>query len=154
MSHPLDKQQKAVAWYPSHFRWKPDGLVIDTAVPRDTLIGEPFGNYLLVRPINPEPGEQVELIFGSISSGEPLVATHTISSERRITHVEFTFGKRTDTVVFTESWNETATPFELGVLKAGRYRLHQVPVEQENVRDVDVLLHNALEIVVKERVEP
>lgn len=145
----------AFAWYPSHFRLRTEGLVFDTAVPRDTLIGEPFGNYLMVRPINPAPGERVELIFGFISSGEPLETDHTLAwDDRGVGQVEFTFGQRTDTAVYTESWNETASPFDPGVLRAGCYRLHQVPTQQEHVRDLDFLLGRTLDIIVAERTGP
>lgn len=50
-------------WKPSHYRWKEGALVIDTAVPRDTLIGDLFGDHVRISPINPEPGDSMRFEF-------------------------------------------------------------------------------------------
>ena len=144
-----------VIWRPTHYRLTPLGLVIDTGVPRDTVIGEPFGTYLLLRPMNPEPGERMELVFGYISSGEPRVVSHGIASKDLGTYlVNFNFALRTDTEVFTESWNEEVSPFDLGPLAGGRYRLRQSPSHVEHLRDIDFLLNEDLWITVAQRQEP
>lgn len=143
------------AWRPSRYRLKADGLVIDTAVPRDTVIGDPFGTHLLLRPLNPAPGERIELVFGYITSGEPRQVDHELRVNARGTHaVDFTFAVHTNTVVFTESWNETVTPIDLGELLPGRYRLRQKRARGEALRDIDFLLEDELIITVVERREP
>ena len=144
-----------IAWRPSHYRMKPGGLVIDTGVPRDTLIGEPFDAYMLLRPLNPQPGERMELVFGYISSGEPRLVSHGISVKDMGTWlVDFNFAVRTDTGVLTESWNEEVSPFDLGPMSAGRYRLRQSPSQGDHLRDIDLLLNEELYITVVQRIEP
>lgn len=143
------------AWRPSRYRLKADGLVIDTAVPRDTVIGDAFGTHLLLRPLNPAPGERIELVFGYVTSGEPRQVDHELRVSARGKHrVDFIFAVRTDTEVFTESWNETVTPIDLGELLPGRYRLRQKRARGDALRDIDFLLKDELIITVGERREP
>lgn len=143
-----------LVWRPAHYRLTPAGLVIDTGVPRDTVIGEPFGTYLLLRPMNPEPGERMELVFGYITSGEPRQVSHSLAVKDMGTYLlDLQFAVRTDTDVLTESWNEEVIPFDLGPLVGGRYRFRQSPSQGEHLRDIDFLLNEDLWITVAQRQE-
>ncbi|MCB0767607.1 MAG: hypothetical protein KDB95_10420, partial [Flavobacteriales bacterium] len=92
---------------------------------------------------------------GYISSGEPRVASHVISLKDLGTWlVDFNFAVRTDTEVCTESWNEEVSPFDLGPMSAGRYRLRQRSAHGDHLRDIDFLLDEDLYITVTRRIEP
>lgn len=141
-------------WKPSHYRWKKGTLAIDTAVPRDTLIGEPWGNHVIIRPINPTAQDSVALEFVWASSGAPFEAAWSALYKEHWTLIDITFALRTDVDVYTEGWMQRATPIRLGNLTAGRYGIRQVPAQGENLRDVDLLLDSLIQFTVTERYEP
>lgn len=141
-------------WKPSHYRWKDGTLAIDTAVPRDTLIGEPWGNHVIIRPINPAPEDSVGLEFAWGSSGAPFEAGWSALYKPHWTLIDITFAVRTDVDVYTEGWIQHAKPIKLGNLTAGRYEMRQVPALGEHLRDVDFLFDTFVQFTVAERYEP
>jgi hypothetical protein len=142
-------------WKPSHYRWKDGALVIDTGVPRDTVIGDLFGDHVRISPINPEPGDSIRFEFVWTNSGQPHVARFgDLVLENYGTVVcDLTFAVRTDTDVFTESWPHHVV-LHLQAEVKGRYRLRQVPAQGDHLRDVDFVLDKELFFTVGERTEP
>lgn len=145
-----------IDWRQSNYRWKEGALVIDTAVPRDTLIGDRSGNHMRISPINPEPGDSMRFEFVWENSGQPHVASMGGFYMKDCCTIlcDFTFAERTDTDVYGESWPHHARPFVLAELAPGRYRLQQTPATGMNLRDVDFLLNRDLFFNVSERHEP
>ncbi|MBL7955644.1 MAG: hypothetical protein JNJ91_11425 [Flavobacteriales bacterium] len=142
-------------WKPSHYRWKEGVLVIDSAVPRDTLIGDLFGDHVRISPINPEPGDSMRFEFVWNNSGQPHMARFgdLYLQDESSGVCDFTFAVRTDTDVFTESWPHHVV-LHLQAKVKGRYRLRQVAAQGEHLRDVDFMLNNDLYFTVNERSEP
>jgi hypothetical protein len=93
-------------WKPSYYRWSEGALVIDTAVPRDTVIGNLFGDHARISPINPERGDSMRFEFVWTNSGQPQVASFgdLYLENESIVACDLTFGVRTDTDVYGESW--------------------------------------------------
>ncbi|MBL8003352.1 MAG: hypothetical protein JNL05_15470 [Flavobacteriales bacterium] len=145
----------AFDWKPSHYRWKEGALVIDTAVPRDTVIGDLFGDHVRISPINPERGDSVRFEFVWNNSGQPHVASFGDPYLENESYVvcELTFAVRTDTDIYTESWDHRVVLY-LRPDTEGRYRLRQVPAQGEHFRDIDFLLDKDLCFDVAERIEP
>jgi hypothetical protein len=143
-------------WKPSHYRFKLNALVTDTAVPRDTAVADPeHGTRLFLCPVNPTPQDSMVIEFEWSTSGEPHVAGYNMSMKDCCTVlIDFTFAVRTDTDVYGDSWSQRATPIAVPKLVAGRYRLRQVPAQGENLRDVDFVLDKELFFTVGERTEP
>ncbi|MBL0035374.1 MAG: hypothetical protein IPP26_06300 [Flavobacteriales bacterium] len=141
------------AWKPSHYRWKNGALVIDTAVPRDTVIGDRFGTHVRISPINPAPDDTVHFAFTWENSGQPHQASMGgLYMKDCCTHLcDFTFAVRTDTDVYGESWPHHVTLYLPPKLAEGRYRIRQVPAPGANLRDVDFLLGKELYFTVGER---
>lgn len=142
-------------WKPSHYRWKEGALVIDTAVPRDTVIGNLFGDHVRISPINPERGDSMRFEFVWNNSGQPHVASFSDAHLENESYVvcELTFAVRTDTDIYTESWDHRVVLY-LRPDTQGRYILRQVPAQGEHLRDVDFLLEKELVFTVAERAEP
>jgi hypothetical protein len=142
-------------WKPSHYRWKEGALVIDTAVPRDTLIGDLFSDHVRISPINPEPGDSMCFAFVWNNSGQPHVASFGDPYLENESYVvcELTFAVRTDTDIHTESWLHHVV-LHLRAEANGRYLLRQVPAQGEQLRDVDFLLEKDLYFTVGEHQEP
>ena len=143
-------------WKPSRYRRKQGDLVIDTAVPRDTLIGEPWGIHVVISPINPVPTDSVKLQFHWMT-GNPAYAASMggLYMKDCCTFLcDFTFAERTDTDSYAESWWHRETLSLPPPLEPGRYRLRQVPATGEHVRDVDFLLNKDLYFTVGDRREP
>ena len=142
-------------WKPSHYRFKAGALVIDTSVPRDTVIGDLFSDHLRISPINPERGDSMRFEFVWTNSGQPHQAGFGgfYMKDCCIILCDLTFAVRTDTDVFGESW-----PHHVGLHlqpdRAGRYRLRQVPAQGEHLRDVHFLQDKELYFTVAERTEP
>jgi len=145
-----------IAWKPSHYRWKNGALVIDTAVPRDTVIGDRFGTHVRVSPINPAPDDTVRFDFTWENSGQPHQASMGgLYMKDCCTQLcDFTFAVRTDTDVYGESWPHHVTLNLPPKLAVGPYRIRQVPAQGANLRDVDFLLGKDLFFTVGERGEP
>jgi hypothetical protein len=144
-------------WKPSRYRWKPDGLHIETALPRDTVIGAVDDPALLsISPINPTPEDTVRITVEWTTSGQPLVADQQgiCIKDSSTRHLAIRFGVRTDTDVYGDSWNQRATPWVYPHLQAGRYRLYQVPFYTDAVQDIDLLFGKELFFTVGERTEP
>jgi hypothetical protein len=141
-------------WKSSHYLWKNGTLAINTAVPRDTLIGEPWGNHVIISPINPTPQDSVALEFVWASSGAPFEAAWSALYKEHWTLIDITFALRTDVDVYTEGWMQRATPIKLGSLTAGCYGIRQVPAQGEQLSDVDFLLGRIIQFTVTERFEP
>lgn len=143
-------------WMPSHYRFTMNALVIDTAVPRDTVVADPeHGTRLFLRPVNPAPQDSVVIEFEWPTSGEPHVAGYEMYMKDCCTVlIDFTFAVRTDVDVYGDSWAQRAKPFALPKLEAGRYRLRQAPAQGEHLRDVDFLLGKDLYFTAGERTEP
>lgn len=145
----------AFDWKPGHYRWKEGALVIDTAVPRDTVIGDLFSDHVSISPINPERGDSLRFEFVWTNSGQPHVASFGdpyLDNESYVV-CELTFAVRTDTGIYTESWYHHAVLY-LRPDTQGRYTLRQVPAQGEHFRDIDFLLDNDLYFTVRERTEP
>lgn len=142
-------------WKPSHYRWKAGALVIDTGVPRDTIVGDPFGDHVCISPINPEPGDSMRFAFVWNNNGAPHQASMGGYYMKDCCTVlcDLTFAVRTDTDVFCDSWLEHVT-LHLLPDREGRYRLRQVPAQGGHLRDVDFLLGKDLRFAVGERREP
>lgn len=142
-------------WKPSHYRWKEGALVIDTAVPRDTVIGDLFGDHVSISPINPEPGDSMRFEFVWNNSGQPHVASFGDPYLENESYVvcELTFAVRTDTDIYTESWDHHVVLY-LRPDTQGRYILRQVPAQGEHFRDIDFLLGQDLWFTVSGRYEP
>jgi len=142
-------------WKPSHYRWKDGALVIDTAVPRDTVIGDRFGNHVRISSINPAPGDSMRFEFVWENSGQPHQASMGGFYMKDCCTVlcDFSFAVRTDTDVFGESWPHLVKLY-LRPDSAGPYRLRQIPVHDQQLRDIDFLLDRDLYFRVGERVEP
>ncbi len=143
-------------WKPSHYRWKQGELVIDTAVPRDTLIGEPWGIHVVISPINPVPTDSIKFQFHWMT-GNPAYAASMggLYMKDCCTFLcDFTFAERTDTDSYTESWWHRETLSLPSPLETGRYRLRQTPAAGEHLRDVDFLLNKDLYFTVGDRHEP
>ncbi|MGV3636870.1 MAG: hypothetical protein ACO1NQ_04390 [Flavobacteriales bacterium] len=142
-------------WKPSHYRWKEGALVIDTAVPRDTVIGILFGDHASISPINPEPGDSMRFEFVWNNSGQPHVASFGDPYLENESYVvcELTFAVRTDTDIYTESWDHHVVLY-LRPDTEGRYRLRQVPAQGEHFRDIDFLLDKDIYFTVAEGIEP
>lgn len=142
-------------WKPSHYRWKEGALVIDTAVPRDTVIGDLFGDHVRISLINPEPGDSMRFEFVWNNSGQPHQAGLGGFYMKDCCTIlcDLTFAVRTDTDIYTESWDHHVVLF-LRPDTAGRYRLRQVPAQGEHFRDIDFLLDNDLYFNVAEPHEP
>lgn len=145
----------AFDWKPSHYRWKEGALVIDTAVPRDTVIGILIGDHVSISPINPEPGDSMRFEFVWNNSGQPHVASFGDPYLENESYVacELTFAVRTDTDIYTESWYHHVVLY-LRPDNQGRYILRQVPAQGEHFRDIDFLLDNDLYFTVRERTGP
>jgi hypothetical protein len=141
---------------PSHYRWKTGALVIDTAVPRDSLIGDPFGNHVVVNPINPTPQDTVRFTFRWGTNNPARVASlGGLYMKDCCTYLcDLTFAERTDTEVYGESWWLREKLCLAPPLAPGRYRLRQTPASGEHLRDVDFLLNKDLYFTVGERTEP
>lgn len=144
-------------WKPSCYRWKPDGLHIETALPRDTVIGgmdDP--TLLIIRPINPAPTDSVRFEFIWENSGQPHQASMGgLYMKDCCTYLcDFTFAVRTDTDVFGESWPHHVTLYLPPKLEPGRYRIRQVAAQGTALRDVDFLMGQDLYFTVGEREEP
>ncbi|MCU0319215.1 MAG: hypothetical protein MUE88_03970 [Flavobacteriales bacterium] len=141
-------------WQATRYRWKEDSMVIDTGVPRDTVIGDLFGDHVRISPINPEPDDSMRFEFVWNNSGQPHVAAlggfHM--KDCCTTLCDLTFAVRTDTDVFTESWPHHVV-LHLQAEVKGRYRLRQVPAQDEHLRDVDFLLNKDLYFTVGHRLE-
>lgn len=146
----------AFEWRAGKYRWKHGALVMDTAVPRDTVITDGLrGTSIVLRPVNPLPKDSMTIEFEWPSSGAPHVAGYAMSMKDCCTVlIDFTFAVRTDVDVYGDSWAQRATPFKLPGLEAGRYRLRQVAAQGEHVRDIDFLLSRELFFTVGERTEP
>jgi len=142
-------------WKPSHYRWKEGPLVIDTAVPRDTVIGNLFGDHVHISPINPEKADSMRFEFVWNNSGQPHVASFSDAHLENESYVvcELTFAVRTDTDIYTESWDHHVVLY-LQPDTQGRYILRQVPAQGEHFRDIDFLLGKDLYFTVRERHEP
>lgn len=142
-------------WKPSHYRWKEGALVIDTAVPRDTVIGDLFGDHVRISPINPERGDSMCFAFVWNNSGQPHVASFGDPYLENESYVvcELTFAVRTDTDIYTECWDHCVVLY-LRPDTEGRCRLRQVPARGEHLRDVDFLLEKEIYFAVRERTEP
>lgn len=145
----------AFDWKPSHYRWKEGALVIDTAVPRDTVIGNLFGDHARISPINPERGDSMRFEFVWTNSGQPHVASFgdLYLENESIVVCDLTFAVRTDTDVYGESWPHRVV-LHRRAEASGRYLLRQVPAQGEQLRDVDFLLENEIHFTVRERTEP
>jgi hypothetical protein len=145
----------AFDWKPSHYRWKEGALMIDTAVPRDTIIGDPFGDHVRISPINPERGDSMRFEFVWNNSGQPHVASFSdlYLENESIVVCDLTFAVRTDTDIYTESWPHHVVLY-LRAEASGRYLLRQVPAQGEHLRDVDFLLENEIHFTARERTEP
>lgn len=145
----------AFDWKPSHYRWKEGALVIDTAVPRDTVIGDLFGDHIHISPINPERGDSMRFEFVWNNSGQPHVASFSdpYLENESIVMCDLSFAVRTDTDVYTESWQHRVM-LSLRAEVSGRYLLGQVPAQEEHLRDVDFLLEKDLYFTVGEHQEP
>ncbi len=142
---------------PSRYRWKPDGPHVETALPRDTVIGAMDDPAILrISPINPTPEDTVRITVEWTTSGQPMVADHMgiYMKDCRTMLIDIRFGARTDTDIYGDSWNQRATPWVFPPLAAGRYRLHQVPHTAEAVQDIDLLLGKELFFTVGGREEP
>jgi hypothetical protein len=142
-------------WKPSHYRWKAGDLVIDTSVPRDTVIGLLLGNHVRIDPVNPEPGDSITFEFVWGSSGEPHQAGFGGFHMKDCCTIlcDLTFAERTDTDIYGESWPHRVV-LHLRPDTGRRYRLRQVPAQGEHLRDVDFLLGEDLYFNVRERSEP
>ena len=143
-------------WKPSKYRWNQSELVIDTAAPRDTLIGEPWGIHVVISPINPGPADSVKFQFHWMT-GNPAYAASMggLYMKDCCTFLcDFTFAERSDTDIYAESWSHRETLSLPPPLETGRYRLRQVPVTGEHFRDVDFLLNKELYFTVGDRHEP
>ncbi|HRH71424.1 MAG TPA: hypothetical protein PLB89_18130, partial [Flavobacteriales bacterium] len=142
-------------WKPSRYRMKSGALVIDTSVPRDTVVGDLFSNHVHISPINPEPGDSIKFEFVWGSSGEPHQAGFGGFYMKDCCTIlcDLTFAVRTDTDTYTESWNRHVT-LHLQPDAEGRYRLRQAPAQGEHLRDVDFLLGDDLYFNVCERSDP
>ena len=142
-------------WKPSHYRWKEGALVLDTAVPRDTVIGDLFNDHVRISPINPEPGDTMRFEFVWNNSGQPLQAGMGGFYMKDCCTVlcDFTFAVRTDTDVFTASWPHRVGLHLLAETK-GRYHLRQIPAQGEHLRDIDFLLGEDLYFNVGKRDDP
>ncbi|MEO8589348.1 MAG: hypothetical protein ABI432_08280 [Flavobacteriales bacterium] len=142
-------------WKPSRYRWKPDGLRMETALPRDTVIGAVDDPAVLyISPINPTPEDTVRITVEWTTSGQPMVADQQASIKDVTRHLAIRFGVRTDTDVYGDSWLQRATPWVYYQLQAGRYRVHQVPLDTDAVQDIDLLFGKELFFTVGERKEP
>jgi hypothetical protein len=144
-------------WKPTRYRWKPDGLRIETALPRDTVIGameDPVQLY--ISPINPTPEDTVRITVEWTTSGQPMVADQLgiYMKDCCTLLIDIRFGMRTDTDIYGESYPRRAIPWVFPQLKAGRYRLHQVPLTGEAVLDIDLLLGKELFFTVRDYLEP
>ena len=143
-------------WKPSHYRWKQGALVIDTAVPRDTVIGEPWGIHVVISPINPVPTDSVKFQFHWMT-GNPAYAASMggLYMKDCCTFLcDFTFAERTDTDSYAESWWHRETLSLSPPLEPGRYRVRQTSAAGEHLRDVDFMLNNDVYFTVDERTEP
>ena len=142
-------------WAPTRYRWREDSLMIDTGVPRDTVIGDLFGDHVRISPINPERGDSMRFEFVWTNSGQPHVASFgdLYLENESIVMCDLSFAVRTDTNVLTESWPHHVV-LHLHADFKGRYRLRQVPAQGEHLRDVDFLLDKDLYFTVGERQEP
>ena len=151
-------------WKPSRYRLKPSSsrpsgegtLVIETALPRDTIVGDRFSTHIRVSPVNPTPTDSVQLEFIWENSGQPHKAAlgGLYMKDCCTLLCDFTFAVRTNTVVFGESWPHHAKLFLPPPLQPGRYRLRQIAATGEHLRDVDFLLDKELYFTVGERSEP
>jgi hypothetical protein len=143
-------------WKPTRYRWKPDGLRIETALPRDTVIGAMEDPAILtISPINPTLEDTLRITVEWTSSGQPMVADHLgLSAGPYTADIAIRFGARTDTDIYGESYPRCATPWVFPQLKAGRYRLYQVPLTGEAVLDIDLLLDKELFFIVGDYLEP
>ncbi|MFN6116814.1 MAG: hypothetical protein ACK46C_13155 [Flavobacteriales bacterium] len=142
-------------WKPSHYRWKDGALVIDTGVPRDTVIGDLFGDHVRISPINPERGDSMRFEFVWTNSGQPHVARFgdLVLEDYGTVVCDLSFAVRTDTEVYAESWPHHVVRYLQAEVK-GRYRLRQVAAQGEHLRDVDFLLDKDLYFTVRERTGP
>jgi hypothetical protein len=143
-------------WKPSHYRWKKGSLVIDTAVPRDTVIGALNDKHIRISPINPTPDDSVLVQFTLHNSGQPVVLSLGGFYMKDCCTIlcDFTFAVRTDTDVYGDSWLHHVDRHWAPRLDPGRYRLRQVPAQGEHLRDVDFLLGSDIYFTVGERREP
>jgi hypothetical protein len=142
-------------WKPTRYRRKEDSLVIDTGVPRDTVIGDLFGDHVRISPINPEPGDSMRFEFVWTNSGQPHVARFgdLFLEDYGTVVCDLSFAVRTDTDVYAESWPHHVVLYLQAEVK-GRYRLRQVAVQGEHLRDVDFMLDKDLYFTVRDRTGP
>ncbi|MBL7983171.1 MAG: hypothetical protein JNL52_15325 [Flavobacteriales bacterium] len=145
----------AFDWKPNHYRWEEGALVIDTAVPRDTVIGDLFGDHVRISPINPERGDSMRFEFVWNNSGQSHVASFGDPYLENESYVvcELIFAVRTDTDIYTESWDHHVVLY-LRPDTQGCYILRQVPAQGEHFRDIDFLLDNDLYFTARERTGP
>lgn len=144
-------------WKPSRYRWKPDGLHIETALPRDTVIGAMDDPAVLrISPINPTPKDTMRITVEWTTSGQPMVADQQgiCIKDSSTRHLAIRFGVRTDTDTYTESYLERATPWVYPQLLAGRYCLYQLPFHTDAVQDIALLFGKEVYFTVGERKEP
>lgn len=143
-------------WKPSRYLWKSGSPVIDTAVPRDTVVGDRFGDHMRISPINPTPSDTMRIEFVWHNNGAPFESSHSgfYMKDCCTVLIDFTFAVRSDVDVHNDSWSQHARPFTLQGMAAGRHRLRQVTSQGENLRDVDFLLGKDLYFTVRERSEP
>ena len=142
-------------WKPSHYRWKDGALVIDPGVPRDTVIGDLFGDHVRISPINPERGDSMRFEFVWNNSGQPHLARFgdLVLEDYGTVVCDLSFAVRTDTDVYAESWPHHVVLYLQAEVK-GRYRLRQVAVQGEHLRDVDFMLDKDLYFTVRDRTGP
>jgi hypothetical protein len=142
-------------WKPTRYRRKEDSLVIDTGVPRDTVIGDLFGDHVRISPINPEPGDSMRFEFVWTNSGQPHVARFgdLFLEDYGTVVCDLSFAVRTDTDVYAESWPHHVV-LHLQAEVKGRYRLRQVAAQGEHLRDVDFMLDKDLYFTVRDRTGP
>jgi hypothetical protein len=121
-------------------------------VPRDTVIGDLFGDHVRISPINPERGDSMRFEFVWTNSGQPHLARlgDLVLEDYGTVMCDLTFAVRTDTDVFTESWPHHVVLYLQAEVK-GRYRLRQVAAQGEHLREVDFLLDKDLYFTVRER---
>ena len=162
---------------PTHFRSERGRLVIDTSVPRDSIIaGNEFGTEVLLFPVNPAPSDTFHVELRWMGSGAPYVSSHTLVERTDgITEVRFAFALRTDVDVATDSWMQQAQPIRIPCalrpdvtvaiipgngrtqpfpsyrLPQGRYVLTQEMITGKDIRTVDFLIGREVPFTVGTR---
>jgi hypothetical protein len=107
------------------------------------------------RKINPEPGDSMRFEFVWTNSGQPHVARFgdLFLEDYGTVVCDLSFAVRTDTDVYAESWPHHVVLYLQAEVK-GRYRLRQVAVQGEHLRDVDFMLDKDLYFTVRDRTGP